>query len=258
MTQRVLVTGANGFVGRELCSTLVDDGYVVRAALRDKPESWGDLFERVVVGDLHGETDWNLALRNVDVVIHLAARAHVLGDPPSNAYLYMQTNADATRRLAEMSARAGVHRFVLMSSVKVNGENSGDGLYGPTDEPGPCDAYGRSKALAEEYLRAVAKQTEMEAVCIRAPLVYGAGVRANFLRLLRWVDQERLMPFGAINNRRSLVSTWNLCHLLVRRARRVAISKSVAPVAMLVVLQLRAHPALPRAARGVEFRAAAG
>lgn len=215
MTKRVLVTGATGFVGSVLCDVLVRSGYVVRAALRSANRMPAAAPERVVVGDINTGTDWTPALRNVDLVIHVAARVHILGDEPRNASLYMESNAGGTRRLAEASANAGVQRLVFMSSVKVNGEDSGNGLYGPDDTPHPCDAYGESKAIAEQSLRAVSAQTGMETVCVRSPLVYGPGVRANFLRLLSWVDKQWPLPLGAVRNRRSLVSLWNLCDLLV-------------------------------------------
>jgi len=215
MSKRVLVTGANGFVGSVLCDMLARSDYVVRAALRVEHPLPPTVPERAVIGDINADTDWHQALRDVDLVIHLAARAHILGDPSRNAHLYTQTNADGTRRLAETAAHAGVRRLVFMSSVKVNGEDSGDGAFGPDDEPHPNDAYGASKALAEQSLRAVAAHTGMQTVCVRSPLVYGPGVRANFLRLLRWVDNGRPLPLGAVRNRRSVVSVWNLCDLLV-------------------------------------------
>lgn len=214
--KRVLVTGATGFVGSVLCHELARSSYVVRAALRGERALPVGVAEGAVVGDIDARTDWTQALRDVDVVLHVAARAHVLHDDPSNADLYMETNARGTQRLAESAANAGVRRLVFMSSVKVNGEHSGDGLYRAEDVPQPRDAYGESKAIAEQSLRIVAAQTGMEVVCVRSPLVYGPGVRANFLRLLRWVDNERPFPLGAVRNRRSLVSLWNLCDLLVR------------------------------------------
>lgn len=216
MTKRVLLTGATGFVGSMLCDSLAQSGYIVRVALRSDCNVPVVVSERTVVGTINSATDWSAALHNVDFVLHIAARAHILGAESGNANLYMETNAHATRRLAEAAANAGVHRLVFMSSVKVNGENSGDGLYGPDDAPHPSDAYGESKAMAEQSLRVIAAQSGMEVVCVRSPLVYGPGVRANFLRLLDWVDREWPLPLGAVRNRRSLVSLWNLCDLLVR------------------------------------------
>ena len=170
--------------------------------------------ERVVVGDIGRATLWDDALREVDVVVHLAARAHVLHDTPDNAHLYLEINQHGTAALAQAAARAGVRRFILLSSVKVNGDDSGDGAYGAADAPAPPDAYGVSKMLAEQAVRSVAEESGMEAVIVRPPLVYGPGVRANFLRLMRWVEAGRPLPLGAIVNRRSLVSVWTLADLL--------------------------------------------
>lgn len=213
---RVLVTGATGFVGQTLCDVLTESGYVVRAALRNDRSIPPYISERAVVGDISATTDWRAALRDTDVVIHVAARAHILGDPSANSNLYIETNSRGTERLANASAGAGIRRFVYLSSVKVNGEQTTDRPYTTDDVPYPQDAYGTSKRLAEEHVSEVAAATDMEAVIVRSPLVYGPGVRANFLRLLRWVDKERPLPLGAIENTRSLVSIWNLCDLLVR------------------------------------------
>lgn len=213
---RVLVTGATGFVGQQLCEQLMRAGFLVRAALRTDRAIPAGAVEKTVCGDISGATQWGRALENVDLVVHAAARTHVLNDSAANARLYMETNADGTQALAAEAARRGVRRFVYLSSVKVNGEGSERRAYRADDEPQPQDAYGASKLLAEQRLRATVTNTAMRAVVVRPPLVYGPGVRANFLRLLHWVDHERLLPFAAIRNRRSLVSVWTLCDLLVR------------------------------------------
>jgi nucleoside-diphosphate-sugar epimerase len=213
---RVLVTGATGFVGQTLCETLARSDNVVRAALRNDRSIPPGVSEKAVVGDIAATTDWRAALRGVDVVIHIAARAHILHDSSANSDLYMETNVRGTERLAHASALAGIRRFVFLSSVKVNGEETTDHAYTADDEPHPQDDYGKSKRLAEEHVREVAARTGMKAVIVRSPLVYGPGVRANFLRLLHWVDNEWPLPLAAIENTRSLVSIWNLCDLLVR------------------------------------------
>ena len=213
---RVLVTGATGFVGTILCDVLAEAGCTVRAALRQERTPPRSVSESVVVGDIGAVTQWSAALRGVDAIIHTAARAHVLGDSPANADRYMESNARGTLRLAQAAARAGVSRFVLLSSIKVNGEGTTNRPYGAADAPAPQDAYGRSKLAAESGLAEVAAGSSMETVSVRPPLVYGSGVRANFLRLLSWVDRGRPLPFGAIDNRRSLISVWNLCDLLLR------------------------------------------
>lgn len=216
MGKVVLVTGATGFVGNTLCAELAAAGYTVRAALRSDCEMPAGVSQKVVVGDIGAHTEWRDALQGVDRVLHAAARAHVLGDSAANADKYFECNARGTIRLAEQSAAAGVSRFVFVSSVKVNGEDSGQGLYRSDDTPAPLDDYGRSKAMAEEGLQALAARTGLQVACVRSPLVYGPGVRANFLRLMQWVYARRPLPLGAVRNRRSLVSVWNLCSLLTR------------------------------------------
>jgi nucleoside-diphosphate-sugar epimerase len=211
---RVLVTGASGFVGRVLCTTLTDAGYAVRAAVRRSTgyeDSEGT--ETVAIGDL-ATAEWSAALRGVDCVVHAAARAHT-GDARSRPELYLQTNAHGTRRLAVAAVRAGIGRFVYLSSVKVNGEGA-ERPYGALDEPRPQDPYGESKLLGEKFALQVAAGSAMGVVIVRSPLVYGPGVRANFARLLRWVERGWPLPLAAIHNRRSLVNVWNLCDLLQR------------------------------------------
>lgn len=179
--------------------------------------------ESVVVGDIGARTDWQSALRDVDYVIHAAARAHVLNDAEANSRLYVETNAYGTQCLADAAARSGVRRFVFLSSVKVNGEETtGRAAYTGADEPRPQDAYAASKWAGEKSVVEVAARTGMEAAIVRSPLVYGPGVRANFLRLMRLVDKQRPLPLGAIDNRRSLVSVWNLCDLLTNLLRNPA------------------------------------
>lgn len=209
---RVLVTGASGFVGRVLCDTLLQAGYTVRAAVRrlDRRPSRA-LMETIGVGDLV-DTDWTNAVRGVHCVVHAAARVH-LGYSRSDADLYLQTNAYATRRLAGAAAEAGVGRFVYLSSVKVNGEGA-DKAYRADDDPRPADAYARSKLLGEEYALKAGAVSGMGVAVVRSPLVYGPGVRANFLRLMQWVDRGWPLPLGSVDNRRSLVNVWNLCDLL--------------------------------------------
>jgi UDP-glucose 4-epimerase len=168
----------------------------------------------VCIGDIGANTDWQEALGGVDFVIHAAARAHRVNDPDCNANLYTATNTDGTSCLARQASRAGVRRFVFLSTVKVNGEETDGRAYTAADEPHPQDAYGKSKWLAENAVNDIAAQMGMQAVIVRPPLVYGPGVRANFYRLMRWIDKQRPLPLGAIHNRRSLVSVWNLCDLL--------------------------------------------
>jgi nucleoside-diphosphate-sugar epimerase len=212
---RILVTGASGFVGRALCAALVDAGYCVRAAVRQATTVPAGASEYCAVGDLGPGTDWKDALRNVDQVVHLAARVHNIHDSRENKGLYLKENSVGTLRLVGQCAQAGVGRFVFMSSVKVNGEESGMRPFSSLDEPKPKDEYGISKWRAEGHVLRVGRETGMDVAVVRSPLMYGPGVKANFLRLLRWVDQERLFPFGAVSNQRSLVNVWNLCDLIL-------------------------------------------
>jgi nucleoside-diphosphate-sugar epimerase len=211
---RVLVTGANGFVGSVLCPLLAERGYGVRVAIRGAARPPPAAMESVVIGDIGARTDWAEALAGVDMIVHLAARAHQQGDGPRDAARYLETNAYGTQRLAQQAAASGVRRFVYLSSVKVNGEETGARAFGGEDPPQPEDDYGRSKWQAEKLLAAVAGVSGMSCAVARSPLVYGPGVRANFLRLLQWVDRERPLPFASVRNRRSLVSAANLCDLL--------------------------------------------
>jgi nucleoside-diphosphate-sugar epimerase len=219
MAMRVLVTGATGFVGRVLCDTLARAGHVVRAAVRQDVGVPDCVSEKIVVGDIKAGTAWGEALAGVDAVVHLAARAHMLHACGSELGLYAEINGHATRGLAIASAQANIGRFIYLSSVKVNGEGTGDRAFTASDAPHPQDPYGDSKWLGEKLLAEVVSQTGMEAVVVRSPLVYGPGVRANFLRLMRWVDEGWLFPFGVVKNTRSLVSVWNLCDFIVLALR---------------------------------------
>jgi nucleoside-diphosphate-sugar epimerase len=212
--QRVLVTGANGFVGQALCAHLAARGLRVRAAVRAGTKAPMQAAEASVVGALGSQTDWSHAMRGVSVVVHLAAKAHVL-DLPEDDGEYHRINAEATRRLAEDAARAGVRRVVFLSSIKVYGE-ARDRPFTANEIPEPVDVYGRSKRAGEELLQSVSTSTGLEAVIVRPPLVYGPRVRANFLRLMQWVDREIPLPLGLVRNARSLVSLRNLCDFLAR------------------------------------------
>ena len=211
-----VVTGATGFVGAHLIPALRGAGWTVRAAVRSAGGSLPAAVEPVVVGDLTDAPDLREALAGVDAVIHLAGRAHVMRETAADVEgAFRRANVEATRHLAERAAAAGVRRFVFLSSVKVNGERTGDRPFTEADAPAPEDAYGRSKWRAEQALHAIAAATGLEVAVIRPPLVYGPGVRANFLRLLRLVERGVPLPLGSVCNRRSLVGVWNLCDLIV-------------------------------------------
>lgn len=213
---RCLLTGANGFVGRALSNELLQCGHVIRAATRSA-ETGREGIEQVLVGAMDGTTPWAAALRAVDVVVHLAARVHVMNDSAADPLAaFRQVNTQGTLNLAHQAATAGVKRFVFISSVKVNGELTQPGRpFTESDAPNPQDAYGVSKHEAEQGLRAIAAQTGMEVVIIRPPLVYGPGVKANFATLMRAVQRGWPLPLGAIHNQRSLVALDNLVNFLV-------------------------------------------
>jgi UDP-glucose 4-epimerase len=202
---KALVTGATGFVGTALCARLADCGHGVVPAVRSK----SGLPHEVVVGNLDASTDWRPALTGCDAVLHLAARVHVMEDAAQNPLaLYRATNTEATLNLARQAAQAGVKRFVFISTIKVNGEGR-DAPYRETDAAAPEDAYAISKWEAEQALQQIAADTGLEVVILRPPLVYGPGVKANFMRLLRTVERGWPLPLGAIRNRRSLLYLGN-------------------------------------------------
>jgi UDP-glucose 4-epimerase len=156
---------------------------------------------------------WQKNLRSIFCVVHLAARVHQMGADREGERAYHRTNVEGSRFLAEQAANAGVRRFVFLSSVKVNGDGA-IRPYQDTDPPNPGDAYGRSKYAAEQAIQEVCEKRGMESVIIRAPLVYGPGVKANFRKLLRIVDLEIPLPLGSIENRRSLIGLTNLVHFI--------------------------------------------
>lgn len=208
---RALVTGATGFVGRVLVDELLRRGFAVRGAVRRKVLLAASA-EPVDVGNLTPNTDWRAALQDVDTVFHLAARVHVRGNPQEDAE-HERVNVAATAALANASVDAGVRRFVFVSSVKVMGECSKQGPFNESDLTRPQDAYGRSKLAAEELLAQTARA--MALTIVRPPLVYGPGVRANFLSLLRLADSPWPLPLAAAVARRSMVYVGNLVDALI-------------------------------------------
>lgn len=214
----VLVTGAGGFLGQPLCAELVRHGHTVRAAVRTAQPALPGV-QTIVTGDIGALTEWRRALEDVEMVVHAAARTHVLHDSAANAHRYFEINAQGTEQLARAAAAAGVRRFIYLSSIKVNGESTTERPYRSDDVPCPQDDYGRSKLQAEILLAQAAQGTAMETAIVRPPLIYGPGVRANFLRLMHWVDRRRPLPFGAIHNARSLVSVWTVNDLLLKLLR---------------------------------------
>ncbi|MCQ4239542.1 UDP-glucose 4-epimerase family protein [Stutzerimonas stutzeri] len=221
----VLVTGATGFVGSALVRRLGTEGeHSVVGAVRSlgqrtshvttiaaAPVRWLEL------GDLARAERLDGLFEGIDVVVHCAARVHMMSDGHANpSAAFRAVNVDGTIKLAKQSALEGVRRFVFLSSVKVNGERTWGVPFRADDMPAPEDAYALSKLEAEQGLMEVAASTGMDVVIIRAPLVYGPGVKGNFESLIKLVDKQLPLPFGAIHNKRSLVSIANLVDLVIR------------------------------------------
>ena len=214
---RLLVTGANGFVGMPLCAELIRQNHSVVSAVRSVKFS-DEGFHSVVIGDINDRIDWSGALDSVEIVIHLAARVHVMNDSAEdNLTDFRKVNVDGTLNLARQAARFGVKRFVFVSSVKVNGEvNKKNKPFRADDNPNPQDPYGISKCEGEAGLIQLSKETGMEVVIIRPPLVYGPGVKANFLNMIKILDKGIPLPLRSVSNKRSLVFVGNLVDLLIR------------------------------------------
>jgi nucleoside-diphosphate-sugar epimerase len=215
---RVLVTGATGFIGRAVCRALGAAGCAVVAAVRDKGADIAPGVATRVVPDIGPATDWAPHLEGVDAIVHLAARVHRPGETDAAARAESRrVNRDGTLRLAEAASAAGVRRVVFASSVKVNGETTSTrSPFNEGDPPQPHDSYAVSKWEAEQGLRAVAVHTGLEAVIVRPPLVYGEGVKANFLTLLKICRRAPPLPFAAVDNRRSLIYVGNLADAVAR------------------------------------------
>ena len=202
----VLVTGANGFVGRNLVPLLESRGYLVRRALRAGPAGEDD----VVVGSIGPATDWETALAGVDAVVHLAARVHHPNEEHA-AELYDSVNMQGTMQLAQAAVRAGVSRFVFLSTILVNGSSTdGRGPFTPGDEVVPRGVYGQSKAAAEAALQSLASQSRMQVAVVRPPLVYGRDALGNFRHLVGAIRMRIPLPLGLVDNRRAFVSVQNL------------------------------------------------
>ena len=227
----ILLTGATGFVGSALTQHLHQQGHTLTAAVRRITDSLPPSIQQIPTGDLLPDTDWTPALNNVDTIIHLAARVHVMHDTATDPLTeFRRTNTAATLNLAQQAAAAGVRRLIYLSSIKVNGETTAPGQPftpdNPLTPPRPLrergqggegflpDPYAQSKQEAEQGLREIAQQTGLEIVIIRPTLVYGAGVKANFHNMMHWLHKGIPLPLGNIHNQRSLVALPNLIDLI--------------------------------------------
>lgn len=224
---KILVTGANGFVGRHLCQELLDEGNDVVAAVR-REHTAPELTKEFPFGDLMGSVDWASALEGVDTVVHLAARVHVMQDTTADpSAAFRRTNVDGTMKLANAAAAAGVRRFVYMSSIKVNGEQTSDTPFDASSVPNPSDPYGVSKWKAESALSELAETGRMTVISVRTPLVYGPGVGGNMMRLMRLASKGYPVPLGDIRNKRTMISVWNLAQLLTSCATRSGLTSGL-------------------------------
>lgn len=218
----LLITGSNGFVGQAVSDLATKRGQKVRKVRRVKPNVQRENTNHVQpltfwIETINGDTDWKGAFEGIDCVIHCAARVHHMHETEADALAaYRSINTEGTRHLAQQAAAAGVKRFVFISSIKVNGEATPPNQpFYANDKPNPQDPYGISKYEAEQALFEIAQQTGLDVVVIRPPLVYGPGVKANFLTMMKWTKRRIPLPLGAIHNRRSMVYLDNLADLIL-------------------------------------------
>lgn len=214
--KRIMVTGGSGFVGRTLLERLHQDGYGLIAPSRTPlAQAPAGVVNPLVTG-LAADVDWSASLEGAAVVIHSAARVHVMNDTADDPLVeFRKANVEGTLSLARQAAAAGVQRFIFISSIKVNGEGTELGHpYRADDTPDPQDPYGVSKMEAEQGLRVLASETGLEVVIIRPVLVYGPGVKANFRSMMSWLRKGIPLPLGATGNKRSLVAVDNLVDLI--------------------------------------------
>ena len=220
---KIVITGATGFIGTAVVDALLDKKMTVVALVRHRSSVLPDEVDQFVVSDykmlLSEHLDENIehAMYGADTLIHLAARAHIMNESATDPLAeFREVNTDGTLALANKSIQMGIKRFIFISSIKVNGEETqlGDS-FKADDDFVPSDPYGLSKYEAEQGLLKLADETKIEAVIIRPPLVYGSGVRANFLSMMKWVNKGIPLPFGSIYNKRSLVALDNLTSFII-------------------------------------------
>lgn len=230
---RILITGVSGFIGRTLAKAMREKNFTISGAVRKKSNAVPAFLEQFEVGNILADTNWRLALNRVDVVVHLAARVHVMQETTANPLVeFRRLNTEVTLNLAKQAAESGVKRFIYLSSIKVNGEFTlPEKPFTEDDEFVPVDPYALSKYEAEQELLQLAKNSNMEIVIIRPPLVYGPGVKANFLSMMNWLYKRIPLPFGSIYNKRSLVALDNLVDLIITCIEHPAAANQVFLVA---------------------------
>ncbi|WP_305464037.1 NAD-dependent epimerase/dehydratase family protein [Photobacterium leiognathi] len=208
--EKILLTGATGFVGSAILKQLVDQGYDVVSSSRIASN------KNILLLDLEEDFEVTEQLDGIQYIIHAAARVHCMNDSKEDEQRYIDSNVTATVNLAKQAIQAGVKRFIFISSIKVNGESTtGRKPFSSSDIPSPEDAYGQSKCKAEKALLELAKTSNMEIVIVRPPLVYGPNVKANFASLMNLASKPILLPFGSVNNKRSFIFVENLADFVV-------------------------------------------
>ena len=211
---KILVTGATGFVGQRLIEVLIDQGHVVIGVGRQPLSPISYYYQ--TIDNLVTYDGWSSLLKGCDVVIHLAARVHVMKDDSVNPLEeFLAVNVEGTLRLGNEACMAGVKRMIYISSIKVNGEVNYGVSFLESDKPNPSDPYAVSKWKAELALQKISIKGGLEVVIIRPPLVYGPGVKGNFASMVRWIKKGLPAPFGSVRNKRSLVALDNLVSLIV-------------------------------------------
>lgn len=211
----VLVTGANGFVGHALCSAILLKGGQVRGAVREV-NSLPEGVDTVKIKSVGIDTNWTSALKGVDVIVHLAARAHVMEEKDADPIgAFREVNVAGTERLVRMAVVGGIRRFIFLSSIGVNGCVTDRLPFSESNDPQPHNPYSLSKLEAEQVLNRIASKSRMELVVVRSPLVYGPRNPGNFLRLLSWVDRGWPLPLALVSNSRSFIYLGNLVDAIV-------------------------------------------
>ena len=212
----ILVTGANGFVGNSICLKLIQQNHVIKASMRQATKSLVGA-DTMLVEAIKIDTNWTNYLVDIEIVIHTAARVHIMGESAANSLTeFRSVNTAGTLNLARQAVKAGVKRFIFISSIKVNGEETQPSQpFKEDDSSIPTDPYGLSKYEAEQGLLKLAQETDMEVVIIRPPLVYGSGVKANFFTMMKWINKGVPLPFGSIHNQRSLIALDNLVSFII-------------------------------------------
>ena len=218
--KKILVTGASGFIGQNICEELIKLNWPVCGTVRNSDSlSINNDFKYISVGDIGPKTNWDNALKGIDCVVHCAGKAHEMNND-NDLDTYHLVNTEGTRHLAEKAAEAGVKRLVFLSTVKVNGENidkiNNNKIFTNNDTPDPKDAYSISKLEAETILWEISSRTDLEVVVVRLPLVYGRGVKGNLKRLIKLINFGIPLPFSLITNQRSLIGIDNLVSVLIR------------------------------------------